>query len=90
VPEQQGFDRETYIRYTAGMDTTQVRLDTETAAALREIAAGFGYYVSRGLGAREVGNAAAMLKHLAERYREDPIAIRATLGPLLMHDEAVG
>jgi hypothetical protein len=72
------------------MDTTQVRLDTETAAALREIAAGFGYYVSRGLGAKEIGNTAAMLKYLAQRYREEPIATRATLGSLLMHDEAVG
>ena len=71
------------------MDTTQVRLDTKTAAALRELAAGFGFYTSRGLGAREIGNAAAMLKHLAERYRDNPVAIRAALRPLLAEDETV-
>ena len=47
------------------MKTTQVRLDIETAKRLREIAARFGFYTERGLGAGEIGNTAAMLTAVA-------------------------
>jgi hypothetical protein len=47
------------------MKTTQVRLDIETAKRLREIAAQFGFYTERGLGAGEIGNTAAMLAAVA-------------------------
>lgn len=66
------------------MKTTQVRLDVETARALREIAAGFEYYTERGLGAGEIGNTAAMLKRLTEEYRRNPVATLAALGPVLV------
>lgn len=41
--------------------TTQVRISPKTAAAIRKIAASFGYYQSRGSGAHTVGNIADML-----------------------------
>jgi hypothetical protein len=47
------------------MKTTQVRLDTETAKKLREIAAQFGFYTSRGIDAGKIGNIAAMLEAVA-------------------------
>lgn len=47
------------------MKTTQVRLDTETARKLREMAAQLGFYTERGLGAGEIGNTAALLAAVA-------------------------
>lgn len=70
------------------MKTTQIRLNTETAATLREIAAGFEYYISRGVGANEQGNTAAMLTRLAEQYRRDPVGTLRALGPLLVQTES--
>jgi hypothetical protein len=67
--------------------TTQVRLDTETAATLREIAAAFEYFTSRGLEAGALGNTAAMLTHLAEEYRCNPVGTLRALGPLLVQME---
>lgn len=48
------------------MKTTQVRLDTDTAKQLRAIAAQFGFFTERGLGAGEIGNTAAMLEAIAQ------------------------
>lgn len=47
------------------MKTTQVRLDTDTAKQLRAIAAQFGFFTERGLGAGEIGNTAALLAAVA-------------------------
>lgn len=68
------------------MKTTQVRIDVETAKALREIAAAFEYYTERGIGAGETGNAAAMLERLAQEYRRSPADTLRILGSLLVQD----
>ncbi|HUZ05299.1 MAG TPA: hypothetical protein VMU62_08070 [Acidobacteriaceae bacterium] len=52
--------------------TTQVRLDAETAATLREMAAIFGQYTSRGTGAGDIGNTAVFLEVLAVCWLRQP------------------
>lgn len=68
------------------MKTTQVRIDTETARTLRDIAAAFEYFTSRGLEAGALGNTAAMLERLAEVYQRDPVGTLRVLGPLLVRE----
>lgn len=68
--------------------STQVRINPETADALREIAEHFGYVVSRGVGAGEIGNTAAMLDKIAERWREDAVRVQIRMYDLLLPDEA--
>lgn len=52
--------------------TTEVRLDAATATTLREIAAAFGYVTTRGTGAGESGNPAALLDVLALCWKQQP------------------
>lgn len=63
--------------------TTQARMREEDSRTLREIAAAFGYYVQRGIGAHTVGNTTTMLECLAQRWRDDPEGTRRLLAPLL-------
>jgi hypothetical protein len=63
--------------------TTQARMREEDSRTLREIAAAFGYYVQRGIGAHTVGNTTTMLECLARRWRDDPEGTRRILAPLL-------
>lgn len=55
----------------------------EDSQTLREIAAVFGFYVQRGIGAHKVGNTTTMLECLAERWRRDPEGTRRILALLL-------
>ncbi len=63
--------------------TTQARMREEDSRTLREMAAAFGYYVQRGIGAYTVGNTTTMLECLAARWRSDPEGTRRMLAPLL-------
>lgn len=63
--------------------TTQARMREEDSQALREIAAAFGFYVQRGIGAHKVGNTTTMLECLAERWRTDREGTQRLLAPLL-------
>lgn len=66
--------------------TTQIHLNTNTATALREIAAAFEYYTTTD--GDETGNTAAMLEQLAKRWRANPVETLAQLGPLVTQTQS--
>ena len=62
---------------------TSFNISREEMAALRELAADFGLYTTRGPNAGETGNITLLLRRLATSYRQDRAQARATLAPLL-------
>ena len=69
------------------MKTVAIRLEAKDAESIRAIAAAFEFYVERGLGAGEIGNATAVCHRIAVAYRHNPAATLARLGPLLAGGE---
>jgi len=63
--------------------STQVRLDAEMAATLREMAATFGYVTAHGTGAGDIGNSAAFLEVLAACWRAAPDEMQRVLSDLI-------
>lgn len=76
--------RHVTIRHAPEIErSTQVRLDAETAATVRQMAATFDYVAARGTGAGAAGNPAAFLEALALRWRVAPDEMQRVLADLI-------